>query len=68
MSADPKRFTGLQARAALLGVELRTTRNDAEQWSYFLTVGAVTSEVPSLDYVECWLDRLHAEAGATSEA
>jgi hypothetical protein len=64
---DPKMFSGLQARAAFLGVVLVALRNDAERWAYFLTVGAVTSEVPSLEYVERWLDRLQAGAEATSE-
>lgn len=53
-----KRFSSLQALAALQGVELRATRNDLERWTFIATAGAVTTELDSLDAVAQWLDAL----------
>lgn len=56
MSGDQfKRFTNLQAVAALRGVELRAIRNDAERWSFIATVGPVTLDMACLEDVERWL-------------
>lgn len=59
---DPKRFSSLQARAALLGVSLVAIRNDLERWAFVVTVGPVTQELASLDDVEQWLTTLSEEA------
>lgn len=50
-----KRFTTLQARAALLGFELHAINNDFERLAYVATKGAFTREWASLDEVERWL-------------
>lgn len=55
---DPKRFSGLQARAALAGIELRAIRNDSERWAFVVTGGAMTQELTTLDDVEAWLRAL----------
>lgn len=54
-SGDPKRFSTLRARAALVGVELHACRNDAERWTFFAALGAETIEIPTLREVEIWL-------------
>lgn len=56
--SDPKAFSTLQARAALLGVALHALRNDLETWSYVATVGPVTVELATLDEVARWLSTL----------
>jgi hypothetical protein len=65
---NPKRFSTLQALAALAGVDLRAIRNDAERWTFYLTAGALTQELPTLDHVEHWRDRFTTNTEATSEA
>lgn len=69
MSGDHfKRFTNLQALAALRGVELRASRNDVERWVFVATLGAITTELESLEAVATWLDRLASLVEATSAA
>lgn len=63
--ADAKSFFTLQARAALLGAELRTARIDAERWAFVATARHVTHELPTIEDVERWLDAQFAAAEGT---
>jgi hypothetical protein len=65
---DPKHFSNLQARAALLGVILLAVGNDAEHWTYIATLGPVTLDIPTLEGVERWLDGLSAMVEAKDAA
>lgn len=65
---DYKRFSSLQARAALAGVELQASRTDAEQWTFIASAGALTQELSTLDDVEAWLTRLSAQVEAKDAA
>lgn len=67
MSGDYfKRFATMQALAALHGVELRATRNDLERWLFVATLGAITTELDSLEAVAAWLDRLTVTEGQSA--
>lgn len=53
MSRDQsKRYADLQARAALLGIELHSIRDHREEPCYVMTCGAVTWDLGTLDEVE----------------
>jgi hypothetical protein len=53
---DPKRFSTLQARAAIAGYSLTAQRKDADSWSFALSsFDTTTTEYDSLDAVEAWL-------------
>lgn len=56
MSADPKAFATLQARAALLGVVLHARQLDEERWTYFAEVGSASVDFASLEEVSRWLN------------
>ncbi len=57
-----KRFSTLQARAALMQVALVQTTNDREQPLFVVSRWALTKSFSSLDEVEAWLtERDHAE-------
>lgn len=58
MSSYFKQFGTLQARAALAGADLRASRNDLERWTFYVTAGAITQELPSLEDVEHWVAAL----------
>lgn len=53
---DPKRFSTLQARAALLGIQLLPLRLDADAWGYVAMADGLAHELADLEAVERWLD------------
>lgn len=50
-----KHFTTLQARAALLGIELHAITNDLERQSFIATQGPITREFLTLGEVDAYL-------------
>lgn len=50
-----KRYSTLQAAAALRGFQLRASQDDLERHTFIVTRGHVTQELPSLEAVELWL-------------
>jgi len=55
--SDAKRFSTLQARAALAGIALQRIDGDNCQLEYIATIGAVTTRLATLDEAEAWIDR-----------
>ncbi|MEB0059249.1 hypothetical protein [Variovorax sp. LG9.2] len=58
MSADLKRFTTLQARAALSGVVVHNLKDDRGQPEYIVTKWSLTKALSSLDALEAWIDQM----------
>lgn len=57
-SHDLKRFTTLQARAALSGVALHCLDTDFGTQAYIATRWSMTKQLDDLNEVETWLDRV----------
>lgn len=55
--SDAKRFSTLQARAALAGISLQRIDGDNCQLEYIATIGAVTTRLANLDEAEAWIER-----------
>lgn len=55
--SDAKRFSTLQARAALSGITLQRIDGDNCQPEYIATIGAVTTRLDTLDEAEAWIER-----------
>lgn len=53
--SNPKHFSTLRARAALMGASLVALRNDLERYTFILTRDALTLELPTLAEVEAWI-------------
>lgn len=64
---DPKRFSTLQARAALLGIQLLPLRLGADEWGYVATADGLAHEMPDLQAVARWLDGRPVQAMAAEE-
>lgn len=54
---DAKRYSTLQARAALAGIALQRIEGDDGRPSYIATIGAVTTRLATLDEAEAWIER-----------
>ena len=67
MNPDPKTFSNLQARAALLGIQLLPLRLGPAEWGYVATADGLAHEMADLAEVQRWLDGRHVpmeESGA----
>lgn len=53
-----KRFATLQARCALAGISLHKLENDQGATVYIVSRWALTRELPDLEAVESWLDKV----------
>ena len=53
-----KQYATLQARCALAGVSLHRLENDHGNTVYIVSRWALTRELPDLDAVASWLDRV----------
>jgi hypothetical protein len=58
VAESPKAFATTQARAALVGVTLYRTEDDRGRRAYIVSKWALTRELPTLEAVEEWLDRV----------
>lgn len=56
MTHNPKTFSTLQARAALLGIQLLPLRLGADEWGYVATLDGLAHEMADLGEVARWLD------------
>lgn len=56
--APGKRFATLQAKCALAGVSLHQLENDHGDTVFVASRWALTRELPDLDAVASWLDRV----------
>lgn len=63
-----KKFSTLQATAAIRGLQLRAIQDDCERYTFVVTGHGVSHELPSLDAVAFWLEQGWARTGETSEA
>ena len=53
-----KRLSTLTARCAIAGVTLFPIENDHGKTVYIVSRWALSCELPDLDSVECWLDKM----------
>lgn len=53
-----KRFATVRARACLIGATVYRTEDDRACEVYVVSRNSLTREMPDLDAVEAWLDRL----------
>ena len=58
MTADDKRLATLTAACALAGVTMIASTDDRGRPTYIVSRWALTRELPDLDAVEAWLDRV----------
>lgn len=62
-----KRFTTLQAKAALAGITFHRIEGDFGHLVYVATCGAMTCHFDDLDEVACWLDGVTADISARDD-